>query len=123
MINSAEIWDFSQQDAITIALTESIIPICQCQERNASFFCYTKKKIEKKRTWFGGQRADRATDLSQMCISETTGAHFPSAFGENFVLSCSHYRAKPNEKISLDTQECRPAWACLHILNIHYKPL
>lgn len=100
MINSAEIWDFSQQDAITIALTESISPICQCQERNVILF--REKKEKKTRSW--GQRADRATDLSQMCISEMTGEDFPSTFGKNFVLSFSHYRANPNSRISLDTR-------------------
>lgn len=32
-----------------------------------------EKCEEKKRSW--GQEADRATDLSQMCIFETTGEH------------------------------------------------
>lgn len=62
--------------------------------------------------WSWGQRADRATDLLQMCISETAGEYFPSTFGKNFVLSCSHYRANLNEKISLDTQVCMHG--CVH---------
>lgn len=114
MINSAEIWDFSQQDAITIALTESISLICQCQERNVILFREKKKKKKKEKTWSWGHRADGATDLSQMCISETTGEHFPSTFGKNFVLSCSHYRAKPKEKISLDRQVCMLGCVCTY---------
>lgn len=73
-----------------------------------------KKKKKKEKTWSWGHRADRATDLSQMCISETTGEHFPSTFGKNFVLSCSHYRAKPKEKISLDRQVCMLGCVCTY---------
>lgn len=47
-----------------------------------------------------GQRAVRATDLSQMCIFETTGKAFASTFGRNFLLSCGHYRASSSGKRS-----------------------
>lgn len=38
--------------------------------RKETWFCPVKKNT-KKTAWSWGQRADRATDLSQMCISET----------------------------------------------------
>lgn len=64
VINSNKIWDVSQHEVITIALTKSINAICHCQGG---------KRDEKKCSW--GLEADRTTDLSQMCIFKTTGEH------------------------------------------------
>lgn len=82
MINSNEIWDFSQHKAITIALTKPINPICQCQERN----------VMSKKCWWG-QEADRTTDLSQMCIFETTGERSLQHLGRILCYHVGHYRA------------------------------
>lgn len=64
VINCNEIWDSSQHKAITMGLTKSINMICQCQEKNVT---------RKKRSW--GPSGWQPTDLSQMCLFETTSEH------------------------------------------------
>lgn len=67
VINSKEIWDFSQHEAITIAPTESINTYLSVLRKEMW------EKEEKKRT--RGREADGGIDLSQMCIFEARGKY------------------------------------------------
>lgn len=96
-----QVWTSDSSSAWLIALKSGTSPnkmqsqwlwqsrsVRSVSARKKNVILFREKK--KRKRWSWGQRADRATDLSQMCISETTGEHFPSTFGKNFVLSCSH---------------------------------
>lgn len=88
---------FSEDEAITIALTNSINAICQCQE---------KMWWEKKCWW--GQGADRATDLSQLGMLETEGEY--DCEKKNFVLSGDRYRTRTFSELITHMQEL-----CTHL--------
>lgn len=68
VINGNETWVFAQHKVITIALTKSIKTICQCQEK-------MWQRGKGRGSAHEARLADSTADLSQMCISETTGKH------------------------------------------------